>query len=393
MSSAQNGAFRETRFHPYNPEARKGASTSTQDGGSGAAASDGSSEPQEGEIERAAAIKSYKVKAAQMNTLKPTRTVPVPGRPRAKYKFYKEADVKTLVPPTGGTEATSQQTRQTPRMSAGKSAPRARASGSRATYDDYEDDYLEPDGYFDGMDPEEAEYESWTPLADDPTAHCHEFVHSNLRNTECIWSVSLVFQPLAQEPGFSSMPPVRNRRGMSRKDWIQAYGELRDEREAQQLTASRGRWIYRSQAVARYKEFIAPRDLDSILPIHREENSHGGVDDIFLYNLRDVRDLVERLRPKFSPEKLTSRNGPDILLSDAEREFGLRPCQLKRIKPVRRVPNRRRDARSQWIMVYNRKDVEELKARIEAAAASPTGVPISEHKNECENENEGGEQQ
>ncbi|KAF7792632.1 hypothetical protein EIP86_003729 [Pleurotus ostreatoroseus] len=167
-------------------------------------------------------------------------------------------------------------------------------------------------------------------------------------------------------------PPPRQRlRDLTGFEWVARYNERDAEREAQQFAPARGRWILRSYAEKKYE--LAPRDLDSILPISREENHNGGINDIRKYNECDVQDLAELLRPTFPPGDLTESDGsPELSETNAFVYYGLYPVQLRRIKPCRKEPNTGPDSFDKpELYFYNTTDVEALYDMIEAAAAAP----------------------
>ncbi|KAJ3557146.1 hypothetical protein NM688_g1626 [Phlebia brevispora] len=131
--------------------------------------------------------------------------------------------------------------------------------------------------------------------------------------------------------------------------------------------------IDRREALNRFGDYIAPRDLDSMRPVRN-------VDGIKSYYVPDLEDLVERLRPKFDPEELTERDerGSEIEGTQAERMYNLRACQLKRIKPCRKesTPQTSEASKPQWVRYYNLRDVRILVAKIEIAAAEPKPASI-----------------
>ncbi|KAJ3557143.1 hypothetical protein NM688_g1625 [Phlebia brevispora] len=124
MPPSQNGTLRQARFHPYNPDAGKDTQVSETIGGT--------SQPQDGEIERAVAMRTYKLQAAQIDLLKTTRTVPIPGRPRAKFQFFKETDVQTLAALISRSGNTGTQTKQPAKRSAGRAPSPAAGQGPDA---------------------------------------------------------------------------------------------------------------------------------------------------------------------------------------------------------------------------------------------------------------------
>lgn len=132
------------------------------------------------------------------------------------------------------------------------------------------------------------------------------------------------------------MPVVRNRRNKTKAEWAQIYAQLRRDRREQKYTAQRGFWILRSYATklfsdsVRFLAFlrhdpsiicrqIAPRDLDSILPITRTPNPRGGVDDIMQYNLCDVAALVLRLQPTHGPDDRAPARGLTMVTTAAKK--------------------------------------------------------------------------
>ncbi|KAJ3557144.1 hypothetical protein NM688_g1624 [Phlebia brevispora] len=160
----------------------------------------------------------------------------------------------------------------------------------------------------------------------------------------------------------------------SRQEWARDYAKLDRERAAQKLTAPRGFWILRSYAAKYFSDAIGHRDLDSILPISRRKNQHGGLNDIMKYNLCDVVALVLRLQPTYGPTERAPPRGQEIMLSKARDEYKLESCQLRRLKPRRTAPNPHQKGEMTF---YNREDVVALNAQIEAAAKAPRGVPIA----------------
>ena len=68
---------------------------------------------------------------------------------------------------------------------------------------------------------------------------------------------------------------------------------------------------------------LAPKDLDSILPISREPNPRGGKYPIVKYNLRDVRALAARLAPKFGPDERAEKDGAEIQAAAARKRFNV----------------------------------------------------------------------
>ncbi|KAJ3532112.1 hypothetical protein NM688_g7470 [Phlebia brevispora] len=153
----------------------------------------------------------------------------------------------------------------------------------------------------------------------------------------------------------------------------------------ERLAVPRGPWILRTKAREEFD--LAPSDLESILPIEVSPNPHGGPWPMKKYNWCDVRDLAERLRPRFGLDERAEEDGEQIARDTAKgspykvkspnssthahmhahslfRYGQLWDCQMDRIRPTS-VKN--------GTTYYNRKDVEELAERIKQAAANPTG--------------------
>ncbi|KAJ6463839.1 hypothetical protein C8R47DRAFT_77429 [Mycena vitilis] len=141
------------------------------------------------------------------------------------------------------------------------------------------------------------------------------------------------------------------------------------------LAPANGRWIMKSDAVKQYK--LAPSDLDSILPVSVQRNPRHYHMSVTTYNVRDVEALAQRIRnapqasssASVSTAKFAVPNGKQIMRTTAMNEFGLKPCQMDRIKPVKEMPN---PHRSGTMRFYNRCDVQALATSIATAAAAPT---------------------
>ncbi|KAJ7087783.1 hypothetical protein C8R44DRAFT_593827, partial [Mycena epipterygia] len=141
------------------------------------------------------------------------------------------------------------------------------------------------------------------------------------------------------------------------------------------LAPHNGRWITKTDAVKRYN--LASSDLDSILPVTDQPNPRNSTGRMKTYNIVDVAALARRLQSTApsasasSTSRLAPVNGRNIMRTTAMKEFGLKSCQMDRLKPVKETPNLHANAKgpTRW---YNHCDEGELADSVTTAAASPT---------------------
>ncbi|KAF9019765.1 hypothetical protein BDZ89DRAFT_308967 [Hymenopellis radicata] len=126
------------------------------------------------------------------------------------------------------------------------------------------------------------------------------------------------------------------------------------------LAQRSGRWITKTDAIKTYK--LASSDLDSILPITDDPNPRQYGMRMKKYNRKDVEELAQRLRTNSQASESTSTtelavaNGPQIMRTTAMNNFGLKSCQMDRLKPVKVLPNPYKSG--QTMRFYNRCDVQ-----------------------------------
>ncbi|KAF7311459.1 hypothetical protein MKEN_01048200 [Mycena kentingensis (nom. inval.)] len=144
--------------------------------------------------------------------------------------------------------------------------------------------------------------------------------------------------------------------------------------------------VFRSHAMQVYN--LGETDLTGLVPRLDEPWPMNPTRRLQQYSEREVRELVERLKNTTAVKQdldltgFAAPRGVEIFHLDAIKEFNLAPCQLTRIKPVRVAPNPNPNAKLP-LRYYNRCDVLALNEFI-AGGARKTACPTVSVKKELE---------